>query len=80
MAEDKLFSLNEVEQDQHSILEYVEAAMKEMKMGPTEIAEYKKQAKRYDFTHLLQISQEYIDMMNQMKQSSKCVVTYMEGY
>lgn len=77
---DKLFSLSEVEQDQHSILEYVEAAMKEMKMGPTEIAEYQKQAKRYDFTHLLQISQEYIDMMNQMKQSSKCVVTYMEGY
>lgn len=61
-----MFKLDAVPQDAHSIVNYVKQCMRECKLGTTEIKEYEKQARRYDFSYLLQVSQEYIDMLNQM--------------
>ena len=45
--------------------------MKEKKCGSTEIREYEKQAKMYDYTHLLNVSQEYIDMLNETSNNNE---------
>ena len=72
-----MYNLNNVDGNAHDIIGYVKACMKEKKCGSTEIREYEKQAKMYDYTHLLNVSQEYIDMLNQMEQQQECKVTYI---
>lgn len=64
------FSLNGLT-TAHEIKQYVIAAMKKCKCGSTEMREYQNQVDRYDYTYLLQLSQEYIDMLNEMEKS-KC--------
>lgn len=64
------FSLDGVEQTQQEILTYVQEAMKKSNMSSTEIEDYVREAKRYDFTHLVQTSQEYLDMCNQVNDVS----------
>lgn len=72
-----MYSLDKIDGNAHAIIGYVKACMKEMKLGATEVKEYERQAKRYDYTNLLNVSQEYLDMMNQMKQNNECKVTYI---
>lgn len=64
------FSLEKVEQTQNEILDYVQKAMKKCNMSAMEMEAYVKEAKKHDFTHLLQVSQEYIDMCNQQQDVS----------
>ena len=64
------FSLEGVEQTQNEVLAYVQEAMKKCNMSNTEMEDYVKEAKKYDFTHLLEVSQEYIDMCNQYQDIS----------
>lgn len=74
------FSLEGVEQTQNEILDYVQKAMKKCNMSTTEMEGYVKEAKKYDFTHLLEVSQEYIDMCNQTQDTSlqpEVKVTYL---
>lgn len=77
---EKKFSLDGIEQTQQEILTYVQDAMKKSNMSNSEIEEYVKEAKKYDFSYLLQISQEYIDMCNQINDVSsqpEVKVTYL---
>lgn len=67
---------------QQAIKQYVLNAMTEMKLGQEEIQEYTRQIKRYDFSYLQQVSQEYIDMLNSLEEERKnptCKVYYVEG-
>lgn len=59
----------------HAIKQYVIKAMQKCKCGITEIKEYQRQADMYDYTYLLQISQEYLDMLNNM--NIPCKVSYV---
>lgn len=61
----------------HAVKQYVIKAMQKNKCGLTEIKEYQKQADMYDYTYLLQISQEYIDMLNEQNEPKECKITYM---
>lgn len=72
-----MYSLEKVEKTAQSITSYVKASMKEKKLGAAEIKEYERQARKYDFTNLLTVSQEYIDMLNQMESQADCKVLYM---
>lgn len=72
-----MYSLDKVEKNAHNIINYVKLCMREKKLGSTEIKEYETQARRYDFNYLLQISQEYIDMMNKMDDQSGCTTKYI---
>lgn len=76
----KKFTLENVEKDSQAITTYVQDAMKKMNMGSLEIAEYMREVKRYDYTHMMHVSQEYIDMLNQMVDSqNSCKVTYIDS-
>lgn len=59
------FSLDGVEQTQNEILNYVQNAMKKCNMTSTEMEDYVREAKKHDFTYLMEVSQSYIDMCNQ---------------
>jgi len=66
----------------NAIRQYVLKAMQEMKLGTEEQMEYMNQIRRYDFSYLHQISKEYIDMLNKMKEEKKkstCRISYVEG-
>ena len=73
------FTLENVEKDSQAITTYVQDAMKKMNMGSLEISEYMREVKRYDYTHMMNVSQEYIDMLNQMVDNqNSCKVTYID--
>lgn len=63
--------------DAHSIKQYVIKAMQKCKCGISEIKEYQNQCNMYDYSYLLQISQEYIDMLNNMEKPIECKITYL---
>lgn len=74
------FSLDGVEQTQQEILTYVQNAMKKCNMTSSEIEEYVKEAKKYDFPYLLETSQSYLDMCNQYQDPAlqpEVKVTYL---
>ena len=54
----------------------IKECMKEKKLGTLEIRQYEKQATRYDHDHLITVSQEYLDMLNNMDKQ-ECKVTYL---
>lgn len=64
------FSLTNIPQTQNEILAYVQGAMKKCNMSSMEMEEYTREAKKHDFIHLLEVSQEYIDMCNQYQDVS----------
>lgn len=72
-----MYSLDKVDKTANAIINYVKQCMKEKKIGATEVKEYERQCKQYGFDHLLTISQEYIDMLNNMEQNQECKVTYL---
>lgn len=49
-----------------SIIKYVKECMKDKKLGNIEIKEYELEAKKSNYYELLNLSQEYIDMLNKM--------------
>ena len=72
-----MYNLDNIEQTALAITNYVKQCMKEKKLGSTEIKEYERQARMYDFNYLLQISQEYIDMLNNMHNTDNCTLRYL---
>ena len=70
------YSLQEVENNARSIITYVKECMKEKKLGTLEIRQYEKQATMHDHDHLITVSQEYLDMLNNMDKQ-ECKVTYL---
>lgn len=74
-----MYSLKDIDNNAHSIINYVKNCMKEKKLGATEIKEYERQARRYAFDNLIVVSQEYLDMLNQMDEVSECKVSYVDG-
>ena len=74
----KTYSLNGLEQTTHDIINYIVESMKQCGLGTIEIEEYKKQAKKEDLPGLLTLSQEYVDMLNNMDpRNQECKVTYL---
>ena len=73
------FSLENVENDAQSIIDYVQECMKKRKLSTYEIDEYVEQAMAYDHSNLVKISEEYIDMLNKMDPSEQpeVKVTYL---
>ena len=66
----------------NAIKQYVLKAMQEMKLGSEEQMEYLNQIRKYDFSYLQQVSQEYVEMLNKIKEEQKhstCKITYVEG-
>lgn len=61
-----MYSLKEVANAQE-LRFYMNKIFQEMKIGPLEITEYNNQIKGCSFAQILEISQEYIDMLNNMK-------------
>ena len=73
------FSLDNVENDAQSIVDYVQECMKKRKLSTIEIDEYVEQAMAYDHANLVKVSEEYIDMLNKMDPSEQpeVKVTYL---
>ena len=71
-----MYSLEGVEKTSRAIISYVKNCMQEKKLGATELKEYERQAKAYDFTHLINVSQEYLDMLNEMDSQQNYTVRY----
>ena len=71
-----MYSLEGVEKTSRAIISYVKSCMQEKKLGATELKEYERQAKAYDFTHLINVSQEYLDMLNEMDSQQNYTVSY----
>ena len=71
-----MYNLNNIEQTALAITNYVKGCMKEKKIGAFEIKEYEKAIKRCTFSELIEISQEYIDMLNNMDKQ-ECKVSYL---
>ena len=71
-----MYSLEGVEKTSRAIISYVTSCMQEKKLGATELKEYERQAKAYDFTHLINVSQEYLDMLNEMDSQQNYTVRY----
>lgn len=72
-----MYSLNNVEFTIHAIKNYVKACMKEKKLGNEEIREYDKLVGNCAFEEAVELSQEYIDMLNKMEQEAECKITYL---
>ena len=71
-----MYSLEGVEKTSRAIISYENSCMQEKKLGATELKEYERQAKAYDFTHLINVSQEYLDMLNEMDSQQNYTVRY----
>lgn len=61
-----MYSLDNVDQTALAITNYVKNCMKEKKIGSFEVKEYEKAARRSSFPELIELSQDYIDMLNNM--------------
>ena len=63
-----------------AIKQYVIKAMNEMKCGDLEVKEYNREIRNKDFYSILQISQEYIDMLNNIEterlKANACITGY----
>jgi hypothetical protein len=71
-----MYSLNNIDETALAITTYVKTCMKEKKLGSFEIKEYEKAVKRCSFSELIELSQEYIDMLNNMN-NQECEVSYL---
>lgn len=72
-----MYSLDNVNKTVQDITSYVKQCMSEKKLGVTEIREYETQCKCLNFDEFLHVSQEYIDMLNNMEKEQECKVTYL---
>lgn len=71
-----MYSLDNIDQTALAITTYVKNCMKEKKIGSIELKEYEKAIRKCQFYELLEISQEYIDMLNNMD-NQECKVSYL---
>ena len=72
------YSLDNVEHTSQDIINYITESMKKVGCGTIEIEEYKKQARKEDINGLISLSQEYVEMLNNMDpRNQECKVSYL---
>ena len=67
----EIYSLDGVEQSVQEISEYVIGLLKKNKLSNSDIESYLDEIKNLDISGVITVSQEYLDMLNTMNDSTK---------
>ncbi len=70
------YSLKDVDKTISSIVNYVKVCMREQNCGLFEVKEYERCMYRNSYAEVLSMSEEYIIMLNNLRDAQKCLITY----